>query len=396
MSTGRSAKIIELRPPLRCAESLPAGEEVGDDDFEWAERSKIWAGVARKTARSRAKRERQREPLILCGHGVSLRIENGALTIRNGFTHYPQKQEVLRFFRGELSIPERIIMLDGSGTISFDVVSWLAEQAVDLIRIDWRGDVICVASRSGYAANPFRVKWQRETRADEIKRVEFSVQNIAKKIENSILTLEKSIRRNGAWDKAMETAYTSLTKLHEGKIDSIITLMALEANAAAAYFRAWKGIQLDWRGLNRRPIPDHWFEIGQRTSSYPYARNRNASHPVNAMLNYAYAVLQSQLQIEAIAQGYDPTLGIMHEGRDGSAAFVFDLMEPYRPLIDGKVLEFVKGHTFKPADFVIRADGVCRLNPADGEVCCGVQRSKLRLRRPSDKPLNRRFSRNAK
>jgi CRISP-associated protein Cas1 len=34
-----------------------------------------------------------REPLILSGHGISLRIEGGALTIRNGFTHYPQKQE---------------------------------------------------------------------------------------------------------------------------------------------------------------------------------------------------------------------------------------------------------------------------------------------------------------
>jgi CRISP-associated protein Cas1 len=27
------------------------------------------------------------------------------------------------------------------------------------------------------------------------------------------------------------------------------------------------------------------------------------------------------------------------------------------------VLDFVKGHVFDPADFVIRTDGVCRLNP---------------------------------
>ena len=53
----------------------------------------------------------------------------------------------------------------------------------------------------------------------------------------------------------------------------------------------------------------------------------------------------------------------MHEGRDGSSAFIFDLMEPFRPLVDRKVLEFIKGHTFDPADFVIRSDGVCRLNP---------------------------------
>jgi CRISPR/Cas system-associated endonuclease Cas1 len=55
-------------------------------------------------------------------------------------------------------------------------------------------------------------------------------------------------------------------------------------------------------------------------------------------------MLQSDLQIQAVTEGYDPTIGIMHEGGDGSAAFIFDLMEPHRPAVDRKVLEFVKGH----------------------------------------------------
>lgn len=84
---------------------------------------------------------------------------------------------------------------------------------------------------------------------------------------------------------------------------------------------------------------------------------------MNAILNYAYTVLQSEIQINTIAEGYDPTIGIMHEGSDGSAAFVFDLMEPHRPQVDRKILEFLKGHVFDPADFVIRSDGVSRLNP---------------------------------
>jgi CRISP-associated protein Cas1 len=53
----------------------------------------------------------------------------------------------------------------------------------------------------------------------------------------------------------------------------------------------------------------------------------------------------------------------MNGGNDGSAAFIFDLMEPHRPLVDRKVFEFIKGHVFDPADFLIRSDGVCRLNP---------------------------------
>jgi hypothetical protein len=42
---------------------------------------------------------------------------------------------------------------------------------------------------------------------------------------------------------------------------------------------------------------------------------------------------------------------------------IFDLMEPERPKVDRAVLDFIKGHVFDPADFVIRTDGVCRLNP---------------------------------
>jgi CRISPR-associated protein Cas1 len=53
----------------------------------------------------------------------------------------------------------------------------------------------------------------------------------------------------------------------------------------------------------------------------------------------------------------------MHEGSDGTSKFIFDLMEPERPKVDRAVLDFIKGHVFDPADFVIRTDGVCRLNP---------------------------------
>jgi CRISP-associated protein Cas1 len=140
-------------------------------------------------------------------------------------------------------------------------------------------------------------------------------------------------------------------------------LRTIEANCAAGYFRSWVGMPIKWRGANRRPIPDHWRSVGSRSSPYHLAGNRNAAHPVNAILNYAYATLESEIRIKTISEGYDPTLGIMHEGRDGSSKFIFDLMEPERPRVDRAVLDFVKGHVFDPADFVIRTDGVCRLNP---------------------------------
>jgi hypothetical protein len=198
-----------------------ANVEIDDLDDAWHARSEIWERRYAKNSKPSSKRAPNLSPLILAGHGVSLRIDGGALTIRNGFTHYPQKQEIHRYFKGELGIPSRIIMLDGSGSISFDVLSWLAEQGVSLVRIDWRGEVVCVSSRSGYAANPFRVQWQRDTRADQIRQLEFSIAKITAKIENSILTLEKAISRSGAWEKAIERAYSTLTLLDEGRPKTI-------------------------------------------------------------------------------------------------------------------------------------------------------------------------------
>jgi CRISPR-associated protein Cas1 len=341
------------------------------DDAAWKLRSEIWQRRSQNSANRRGKREREREPLILAGHGVSLRIDGGSLFIRNGFSYYPQKQETHRFFKGDLNLPERIIMLDGSGSISFDVLSWLNEQNVSLIHINYRGEVICIASQSGYSANPYRVQWQRETRQNHHLRMEFSVELITKKIDAATVTLEKAIRKSDAWEKAMQHAYSALTRLSENPPKNITELRVLEANAAATYFRAWRGIPIKWSGINRRPIPENWKQIGQRNSLFNLTGNRNADHPINAILNYAYTVRQSQIQINAVADGYDPSIGIMHEGKN-SAAFIFDLIEPERATVDRKVLEFVKEHIFDPADFVLQSDGVCRLNPELARFIAGI------------------------
>jgi CRISP-associated protein Cas1 len=335
----------------------------------WAARSELWRSRVERASGRRTKRAKPQSALILAGHGVSLRIHGGALEVKDGLTHYPQQRKTYLFFRGDVDLPERIIFLDCDGSISFDVLSWLNEQKVNLVRINWRGDVVCVAGASGYSANPFRVKWQLETRDNPALQIEYCRSIIGQKIEASILTLEKSIRRSEKSERAILVAYAALTRLDAGEPNSIVELRALEANCAAAYFRAWQGLPIKWRGTSRRPIPDNWSSIEQRSSPFHLSGNRNAAHPVNAMLNYAYTVLESELRIKAIADGYDPTMGVMHEGRDGSSKFVFDLMEPERPKVDRAVLDFVKATVFDPADFTIRSDGVVRLNPQIGEAC---------------------------
>jgi CRISPR-associated protein Cas1 len=333
-----------------------------DSGDAWAWRSELWARRSIQPT-STPKGRRRAEPLILCGHGVALKVEGGSLLVRNGFTHHPQKREEFRFFKGGLDTPTQIVMVDGSGHVTFDVLNWLAEQSIALTRISWNGDSVSVAAPGGFSANPFRTAWQRETRNDPESRIRWCVEMITRKIESAVVTLEKAIPKSAAWEKAMNRAYADLSTLELDPPRDIDGLRIIEANSAAAYFRAWKAIPLRWRGLSRRPIPETWQAIGSRTSDFNLAGNRNASHPVNAMLNYTYATLESRMRIQAIAEGYDPTIGIMHESRPGASAFIFDIMEPERAKVDRTLIEFVRRHTFDPADFTFRPDGVVMLNP---------------------------------
>lgn len=337
--------------------------ETEEDDLDWAARSKMWETRNATPLRRLAKRERSPEPLILCGHGVSLRVEAGTLLIRNGFTHYPQKQETFRFFKRDPELPSRIIMLDGSGTISFDVLTWLAQQKLPLVRIDWTGAVVVVSSFEGFAGDQRRVSWQLETRNDPKLKMQFCNALIAEKIRGCAQTLEKYVWPSEERDKALEHANADITKLETRPPTDVETLRWLEARSAVAYFRAWRKIPIRWKSSARHPIPNEWREFSSRSSRLHQAGNRNASHPVNAMLNFAYSVLQATVQIKTVSEGYDPNLGIMHFDREYGSTFVFDLMEVERPKVDRAIISFLKTETLHPSDFVLRVDGVVRLNP---------------------------------
>jgi CRISP-associated protein Cas1 len=255
-------------------------------------------------------------------------------------------------------------MLDGSGCISFDVLDWLAEQRVSLVRIDWQGNVVSVLAGTGFAADPAKLKWQVETRSDPERRMAFASGIISEKIANSIETLEAAIPSSASRERALARHRWELAGLKKHNQSTLGGLLGIEGQVASAYFKAWEGLSLRWTETSRRPIPESWSTIGTRSSlRISKAENVGATHPLNGILNYAYSVLQSRLQIEAVADGYDPTLGIMHSGRRGEPALVFDLMEPNRPRVDAAVLRFAMGETFCPADFVLRSDGVVRLAP---------------------------------
>ena len=329
------------------------------DDRSWADRSEFWAIRSQENPFNHRIKRRDRRPLIICGHGARLNIDRGTLFIRNGFTHYPQKQEEFRYFRGDPQLPSRIIIIDASGSITFDVLEWLNQQDTPLIHLNWQGNIICVAN-TDYSADPKLVKAQYKALENGDAKEQFQ-SLIIKKLENSCRTIKMLRYDNNKW-AALDFHERSIRDLSKKKSVPIDVLMGIEGRAAAFYFEAWRGTPIKWKLSPKDLIPADWYNIGGRRSSLKKS-NGGARHPVNAMLNYAYAVLYANLKMQIISEGYDPKIGLAHATEKYRDALVLDQMEPLRPVIDGEILRFVLGNIMEPGDFTITNEGFCRLNP---------------------------------
>jgi CRISP-associated protein Cas1 len=333
----------------------------------WRERCAFWIDQAEREKPTRLRRERQKNALVLAGHGLSIRVDKGCLVVRDGNTHYPADKREWRFFNGALDLPPTIIVVDGSGEITLDAIDWLSTQSVPLIRLKWNGQFASIVTNGGQAASSDKVYWQERTRNDPAARLRFARDLIHDKALSTLVTMEEHVPRSPVWENAHKSIAARTGLIEKRSPRSIEELLGLEGSIANEYFRAWSAIDLKWKALRQRPIPDDWKTYKSRSALRDEQRgNRGATHPVNAMLNYAYGVLISRTQVQLIAEGYDPTIGILH-GRESERgtypAFALDRMEPMRPVVDRAVLQLVASTTFAGGDFSIQPDGVCRLNP---------------------------------
>ncbi len=71
-----------------------------------------------------------------------------------------------------------------------------------------------------------------------------------------------------------------------------------------------------------------------------FTRNQDEDG-INSLLNYGYAVLLSSVLQKLFALGIDPTFGIFHRPREHATPLAYDLMEPFRPIIDANVSRWI-------------------------------------------------------
>jgi CRISPR associated protein Cas1 len=110
--------------------------------------------------------------------------------------------------------------------------------------------------------------------------------------------------------------------------------------------------------LHSREYAHHLFDSrASPLSSSP----RLAANPVNAILNYLYALLESECRLAVAALGLDPEMGLLHMDTINRDSLACDLMEPIRPDVDAYVLKWITHQPLKKNWFFEERNGNCRL-----------------------------------
>ena len=158
------------------------------------------------------------------------------------------------------------------------------------------------------------------------------------------------------------------SQVADGRTARFVQLLAdgVEYEAASSiagriYWQCFANVPIRFDRRWRAEVPEHWHRAGPRTSPGDRKRAKRAQTPAHAILNYLYAILQTEATIAAQRMGFDPTIGLMHADKRYRPSLASDLMEPVRPVADRIVLELLRDREFSRGEVVETRQGVCRL-----------------------------------
>jgi CRISPR-associated endonuclease Cas1 len=339
---------------------------VPDGAIDWRERGREYADATSRWQalfdRFTAADKQKQRTLILCGYGASLSLRRDCLTVQDGAIG--KKPGPMTLYRGVHNVA-KIILLDVSGSLTFDALRWCREQCITLFLLDYRADLCAVLTPDGNQSDAVlrRAQYLAHARG---AAVGIAQEIVRRKLRSQAATLDQFFATD---EHAKDVLRSALAWLEMAApppwLCLIDKLLSLEGRSANAYFDAWKGFPLRWAKPDAMKIPPHWLTFTGRASPLaPWENARHAVAPVNAILNYAYALLEAQVRLALLKQGFDPACGFLHVDRRGHAALIYDLMECHRADVDALVLTFLKRTTLRAGDVVSAKDGSCRAHPA--------------------------------
>ena len=286
--------------------------------------------------------------VTLFGYGISVCVDRGHLTIEDGIGTQRRYARLPRVGHGL----QRLVVIGSDGIISLSALRWLADQDAAFVMLDRVGKVLATTG-------PVCPSDARLRRAQAVAHHSGIALRIAKElITQKLIGQEQVVRRyfeNISAAQAIVAARNALVN-----VTSSDDVRRWEAQGAHAYWSAWRDLPISFPRIDRLKVPDHWKRFGSRIS--PLTKSpRHAVNPPNAMLNFLYALLESEARLALATLGLDPGIGVLHYDSRTRDSLACDLMEPIRPKVDCYLLDWLKRGAINRQWFFEETDGNCRL-----------------------------------
>ena len=286
--------------------------------------------------------------LVLNGYGIRVQVNAGHLLLHDGIA---DERRTIRLPRVNHGL-KRLVMIGSDGFITLEAMRWLADQRVAFVMLERDGSVLATTG-------PVMPSDVRLRRAQALAIRSGEAIGIARELIDHKLIGQERVARH----RLLEPEIANKISRYRSELaaaDTFGQMRLIESHAANYYWSAWHGLPINFPRKDALRLPDHWRLFGGRDSPLT-GSPRLAANPPNAILNYLYAVLESESRLAASALGLDPGLGVLHVDTPGRDSLALDLMEPVRPHVDAYLLNWLTSEPFRREWFSEQSNGNCRL-----------------------------------
>jgi CRISPR-associated endonuclease Cas1 len=245
-----------------------------------------------------------------------------------------------------------LVCVTNDGTISLSALRWVNEQKAAFVLLERDGRVFTVcgpASRS-----QARLRRAQALAHHTGKALEISKKLISVKMEGEESVLREQLQQP---DVANSIAHLRARLIDAENLDRVCFL---EAEAAKNYWSSWSEVPIMFPRKDIRRVPAHWLRFGSRHSPIT-GGPRLAINPPNAVLNYVFAIAESECRLALCACGLDPGIGFVHLDTANRDSLALDLLETIRPSIEAWLLHWITRESLRRSDFFETGSGNCRL-----------------------------------
>jgi CRISPR-associated endonuclease Cas1 len=286
--------------------------------------------------------------MTLGGYGITVRVDRGHLLVEDGIASTRSQLRLPRVGHGL----KRLVVIGSDGFISLAALRWLADQDAAFVMLERDGTVLVTTG-------PVRPSDARLRRAQAMAMQNGAALRITRELLSEKLAGQERVARKNLLDSKTADGIAGLCEAVESS-ETIDDIRYLESQGAALYWAAWRDLPIMFPKADLPRVPAHWRAFNTRKSPLSGSQ-RLAANPANAILNYLYAVLESETRLAVAALGLDPGLGFWHVDTPARDSLACDLMEPVRPQVDAFLLDWITREPLKRSWFFEQRDGNCRL-----------------------------------